>query len=79
MAALLNLCLWCGRFLARRLNSLHPSQVFQEMWKAPEKRVEHLVKELDLGLISDQEELVKICQRVMDAHPDLVRLTFNNT
>lgn len=49
------------------------------MWKAPEKRVEHLVKELDLGLISDQEELVKICQRVMDAHPDLVRLTFNNT
>ncbi|XP_017316574.1 glutamyl-tRNA(Gln) amidotransferase subunit B, mitochondrial [Ictalurus punctatus] len=48
--------------------------VFQEMWKAPEKRVEHLVKELDLGLISDQEELVKICQRVMDAHPDLVQV-----
>ncbi|KAF4071386.1 hypothetical protein AMELA_G00272560 [Ameiurus melas] len=48
--------------------------VFQEMWKAPEKRVEQLVKELDLGLISDQEELVKICQRVMDAHPDLVQV-----
>ncbi|KAF5902201.1 glutamyl-tRNA(Gln) amidotransferase subunit B, mitochondrial, partial [Clarias magur] len=45
--------------------------VFQEMWKAPDKGVEQLVKELDLGLISDREELVKICQRVMDAHPDL--------
>ncbi|MCJ8749065.1 hypothetical protein PDJAM_G00172020 [Pangasius djambal] len=48
--------------------------VFQEMWKAPEKCVEQLVKELDLGLISDREELVKICQRVMDAHPDLVQV-----
>ncbi|MCI4394852.1 hypothetical protein PGIGA_G00173720 [Pangasianodon gigas] len=48
--------------------------VFQEMWKAPEKCVEQLVKELDLGLISDREELVKICQRVMDAHPDLVKV-----
>ncbi|XP_026798737.2 glutamyl-tRNA(Gln) amidotransferase subunit B, mitochondrial isoform X1 [Pangasianodon hypophthalmus] len=48
--------------------------VFQEMWKAPEKCVEQLVKELDLGLISDREELIKICQRVMDAHPDLVQV-----
>ncbi|KAM9450030.1 glutamyl-tRNA(Gln) amidotransferase subunit B, mitochondrial [Clarias gariepinus] len=48
--------------------------VFQEMWKAPDKGVEQLVKELDLGLISDREELVKICQRVMDAHPDLVQV-----
>ncbi|XP_053336071.1 glutamyl-tRNA(Gln) amidotransferase subunit B, mitochondrial [Clarias gariepinus] len=48
--------------------------VFQEMWRAPDKGVEQLVKELDLGLISDREELVKICQRVMDAHPDLVQV-----
>ncbi|XP_060773103.1 glutamyl-tRNA(Gln) amidotransferase subunit B, mitochondrial [Neoarius graeffei] len=48
--------------------------VFQEMWKTPEKRVEQLVKELDLGLINDREELLKICQRVMDAHPDLVQV-----
>ncbi|KAG7314171.1 hypothetical protein KOW79_022667 [Hemibagrus wyckioides] len=48
--------------------------VFQEMWKAPEKGVEQLVKELDLELISDREELVKICQRVLEAHPDLVQV-----
>lgn len=54
----------------------HVAQVFQEMWKAPEKRVEQLVKDLDLGLISDRKELVRICQRVMDARPDLVRLTW---
>ncbi|KAF7686905.1 hypothetical protein HF521_015298 [Silurus meridionalis] len=48
--------------------------VFQEMWKAPEKSVEQLVKELDLGLISDREELIKICQKVMDAHPDLLQV-----
>ncbi|GAA6065782.1 glutamyl-tRNA(Gln) amidotransferase subunit B, mitochondrial isoform X1 [Tachysurus ichikawai] len=49
--------------------------VFQEMWKTPEKCVEQLVRELDLALISDREELLKICQRVMGAHPELVRLT----
>ncbi|XP_060720164.1 glutamyl-tRNA(Gln) amidotransferase subunit B, mitochondrial [Tachysurus vachellii] len=48
--------------------------VFQEMWKTPEKCVEQLVRELDLGLISDREELVKICQRVMGAHPELVQV-----
>lgn len=58
-----------------RLTCVSTLQVFQKMWKAPDKGVEQLVKELDLGLISDREELVKICQRVMDAHPDLVRLT----
>ncbi|XP_027013694.1 glutamyl-tRNA(Gln) amidotransferase subunit B, mitochondrial [Tachysurus fulvidraco] len=48
--------------------------VFQEMWKSPGKCVEQLVRDLDLGLISDGEELVKICQRVMGAHPDLVQV-----
>lgn len=48
--------------------------VFQEMWKTPEKRVDQLVKELDLGLISDREQLVKICQKVIETHPDLVQV-----
>uniref|UniRef100_A0AAR2IQQ0 Asn/Gln amidotransferase domain-containing protein n=1 Tax=Pygocentrus nattereri TaxID=42514 RepID=A0AAR2IQQ0_PYGNA len=46
--------------------------VFQEMWKAPEKAVEQLVKELDLGLVSDREKLLKICQKVVDTHPEQV-------
>ncbi|KAK3507570.1 hypothetical protein QTP70_028649 [Hemibagrus guttatus] len=56
------------------ISSSAAKAVFQEMWKAPEKCVEQLVKELDLGLISDREELIKICQRVMEAHPDLVQV-----
>uniref|UniRef100_W5LQL4 Glutamyl-tRNA(Gln) amidotransferase subunit B, mitochondrial n=1 Tax=Astyanax mexicanus TaxID=7994 RepID=W5LQL4_ASTMX len=49
------------------------SAVFQEMWKTPEKTVRQLVKELDLGLVSDQEQLLKICQRVVDTHPEQVK------
>ncbi|KAI4900885.1 hypothetical protein NFI96_019649 [Prochilodus magdalenae] len=49
-------------------------QVFQEMWKAPEKAVEQLVKELDLGLVSDKEKLLKICRRVVDTHPEQVQV-----
>ncbi|KAG9259940.1 glutamyl-tRNA(Gln) amidotransferase subunit B, mitochondrial [Astyanax mexicanus] len=48
--------------------------VFQEMWKTPEKTVRQLVKELDLGLVSDQEQLLKICQRVVDTHPEQVQV-----
>ncbi|XP_066516775.1 glutamyl-tRNA(Gln) amidotransferase subunit B, mitochondrial [Hoplias malabaricus] len=48
--------------------------VFQEMWKAPEKSVEQLVKELDLGLINDREKLLKICRRVVDSHPEQVQV-----
>ncbi|KAL6466838.1 hypothetical protein MHYP_G00246420, partial [Metynnis hypsauchen] len=48
--------------------------VFQEMWKAPEKAVEQLVKELDLGLVSDREKLLKICQKVVDTHPEQVHV-----
>ncbi|XP_072526527.1 glutamyl-tRNA(Gln) amidotransferase subunit B, mitochondrial [Salminus brasiliensis] len=47
--------------------------VFQEMWKTPEKTVEQLVKELDLGLINDRDKLLKICQRVVDTHPEQVQ------
>lgn len=48
--------------------------VFQEMWKTPEKTVEQLVKELDLGLVSDRDKLLEICQRVVDTHPEQVQV-----
>uniref|UniRef100_A0A4W4ETM4 Glutamyl-tRNA(Gln) amidotransferase subunit B, mitochondrial n=1 Tax=Electrophorus electricus TaxID=8005 RepID=A0A4W4ETM4_ELEEL len=48
--------------------------VFQEMWKLPEKSVKQLVAELDLELISDQEQILQICRRVVDAHPEEVRV-----
>ncbi|RXN12302.1 glutamyl-tRNA(Gln) amidotransferase subunit mitochondrial [Labeo rohita] len=48
--------------------------VFQEMWKAPEKKVGQIVKEQDLWMINDKEELQKICQRVVDSHPEEVQI-----
>jgi len=47
-------------------------QVFQEMWKATEKTVGQIVKEQDLWMINDKEELRKICQRVIDRHTEEV-------
>lgn len=43
------------------------------MWKAPEKKVGQIVKEQDLWMINDKEELQKICQRVVDSHPEEVK------
>ncbi|XP_062865267.1 glutamyl-tRNA(Gln) amidotransferase subunit B, mitochondrial [Trichomycterus rosablanca] len=55
------------------ISSSAAKAIFQEMWRAPEKCVKQLVKELDLGLISDREELIKICQRVIETNPELVQ------
>jgi len=42
------------------------------MWKATEKTVGQIVKEQDLWMINDKEELRKICQRVIDRHTEEV-------
>lgn len=42
------------------------------MWKVPEKTAGHIVKELDLWMIKDREELWRICQGVVDRHPEEV-------
>lgn len=42
------------------------------MWKVPEKTAGQIVKELDLWMINDREELWRICQGVVDRHPEEV-------
>ena len=31
------------------------------------------MREQDLGLVCDSSDLQRVCQRVLDSHPDLVR------
>ncbi|XP_016148065.1 glutamyl-tRNA(Gln) amidotransferase subunit B, mitochondrial [Sinocyclocheilus grahami] len=56
------------------ISSSTAKQVFQEMWKAPEKTVGQIVKEQDLWMINDKEELQKICKRIVDSHPEEVQI-----
>ncbi|XP_051757766.1 glutamyl-tRNA(Gln) amidotransferase subunit B, mitochondrial [Ctenopharyngodon idella] len=56
------------------ISSSTAKQVFQEMWKAPEKTVGQIVKEQNLWMINDKEELRKICQRVVDSHTEEVQI-----
>uniref|UniRef100_A0A673MRR3 Glutamyl-tRNA(Gln) amidotransferase subunit B, mitochondrial n=1 Tax=Sinocyclocheilus rhinocerous TaxID=307959 RepID=A0A673MRR3_9TELE len=56
------------------ISSSTAKQVFQEMWKAPEKTVGQIVKEQDLWMINDKEELQKICKRIVNSHPEEVQI-----
>ncbi|XP_056121066.1 glutamyl-tRNA(Gln) amidotransferase subunit B, mitochondrial [Rhinichthys klamathensis goyatoka] len=56
------------------ISSSTAKQVFQEMWKATEKTVGQIVKEQDLWMINDKEELRKICQRIVDRHTEEVQI-----
>lgn len=56
------------------ISSSTAKQVFQEMWKAPEKTVGQIVKEQDLWMINDKEEIRKICQRVVDSNTEEVQI-----
>ncbi|CAM4494315.1 unnamed protein product [Leuciscus chuanchicus] len=56
------------------ISSSTAKQVFQEMWKAPEKTVGQIVKEQDLWMINDKEELRKICQRIVDRYTEEVQI-----
>uniref|UniRef100_A0A673HJF6 Glutamyl-tRNA(Gln) amidotransferase, subunit B n=1 Tax=Sinocyclocheilus rhinocerous TaxID=307959 RepID=A0A673HJF6_9TELE len=56
------------------ISSSTAKQVFQEMWKAPEKTVGQIVKEQDLWMIKDKEKLQNICQSVVDSHPEEVQI-----
>ncbi|XP_026059564.1 glutamyl-tRNA(Gln) amidotransferase subunit B, mitochondrial isoform X1 [Carassius auratus] len=59
---------------AGHISSSTAKQVFQEMWKAPEKTVGQIVKEQDLWMINDKEELQQICKRIVDSHPEEVQI-----
>lgn len=56
------------------ISSSTAKKVFQEMWKTPEKTVEQIVKEQDLWMINDKEELRQICQRIVDSHSEEVQI-----
>ncbi|KAJ8000651.1 hypothetical protein DPEC_G00182580 [Dallia pectoralis] len=48
-------------------------QVFQELWRAPGKTVQQIVQEKDLRIVSDTTEIHRICQEVVDSHPEQVQ------
>uniref|UniRef100_A0A7N8WT98 Glutamyl-tRNA(Gln) amidotransferase subunit B, mitochondrial n=1 Tax=Mastacembelus armatus TaxID=205130 RepID=A0A7N8WT98_9TELE len=54
------------------ISSSVAKQVFQEMWRSSDKSPLHIIQEQDLGLVSDATQLHKICQKVVDLHPDEV-------
>ncbi|CAF90711.1 unnamed protein product, partial [Tetraodon nigroviridis] len=55
-----------------QISSSVAKQVFQEMWRSPGKTAEQIIREKDLGLVSDAAQLHSICQEVVEAHPDEV-------
>uniref|UniRef100_A0A096MCC8 Glutamyl-tRNA(Gln) amidotransferase subunit B, mitochondrial n=1 Tax=Poecilia formosa TaxID=48698 RepID=A0A096MCC8_POEFO len=58
---------------AGRISSSAAKQVFQEMWRSPGKAAPQIIQERDLGLVSDDADLHRICQKVVESHPDEVR------
>ncbi|XP_040042466.2 glutamyl-tRNA(Gln) amidotransferase subunit B, mitochondrial [Gasterosteus aculeatus] len=52
-------------------------QVFQDMWRSPGKTAPQIIREGDLGLVSDTTQLHNICQEVVDSHPDAVHAIRN--
>ncbi|KAK5865688.1 hypothetical protein PBY51_019937 [Eleginops maclovinus] len=54
------------------ISSSAARRVFQEMWRSPGKTAAQIIQEQDLGLVSDTSQLHSICQKVLDAHPDVV-------
>ncbi|XP_030207394.1 glutamyl-tRNA(Gln) amidotransferase subunit B, mitochondrial [Gadus morhua] len=58
---------------AGHISSTVAKQVLGEMWRDPGRRAPEVVREQDLGLVCDSSDLQRVCQRVLDSHPDLVR------
>ncbi|XP_041729219.2 glutamyl-tRNA(Gln) amidotransferase subunit B, mitochondrial isoform X2 [Coregonus clupeaformis] len=56
-----------------QISSSVAKQVFQELWKTPGKTAQQIVKEQDLGMVNDSTEIHRICQKVVDSHPDQVQ------
>uniref|UniRef100_A0AAZ3Q2K9 Glutamyl-tRNA(Gln) amidotransferase subunit B, mitochondrial n=1 Tax=Oncorhynchus tshawytscha TaxID=74940 RepID=A0AAZ3Q2K9_ONCTS len=56
-----------------QISSSIAKQVFQELWKTPGKTAQQIVKEQDLGMVNDSTEIYRICQKVVDSHPDQVQ------
>ncbi|XP_034543318.1 glutamyl-tRNA(Gln) amidotransferase subunit B, mitochondrial [Notolabrus celidotus] len=59
------------------ISSSAAKQVFQEMWISPRKTASEIIQEKELGLVSDTSHLQRICQRVVDSHPEEVQAIRN--
>ncbi|XP_074551486.1 glutamyl-tRNA(Gln) amidotransferase subunit B, mitochondrial [Halichoeres trimaculatus] len=59
------------------ISSSAAKQVFQEMWISPGKTASEIIQEKELGLVSDTSHLQRICQKVVDSHPDEVQAIRN--
>ncbi|XP_038569039.1 glutamyl-tRNA(Gln) amidotransferase subunit B, mitochondrial [Micropterus salmoides] len=59
------------------ISSSVAKQVFQEMWRSSGKTAPQIIQEQDLGLVSDTAQLHRICQEVVDSHPDEVHAIRN--
>ncbi|KAM9769239.1 glutamyl-tRNA(Gln) amidotransferase subunit B, mitochondrial isoform 1-T2 [Menidia menidia] len=55
------------------ISSSVAKQVFQEMWRSAGKTAPQIIREQDLGLVSDAAQLHSICQKVVDSHPNEVQ------
>ncbi|KAG9344059.1 hypothetical protein JZ751_012538 [Albula glossodonta] len=58
---------------AGRVSSSAAKTVFQELWNGAGRSAAQIVEELDLGLVDNSTELLRICQHVIDSHPDEVQ------
>ncbi|KAJ8271845.1 hypothetical protein COCON_G00107040 [Conger conger] len=56
-----------------RVSSSAAKTVFQELWKGSGRSPAQIVEEQDLGLVDDSTEIQRICQSVIDSHPEEVR------
>uniref|UniRef100_A0AAY5KDB2 Glutamyl-tRNA(Gln) amidotransferase subunit B, mitochondrial n=1 Tax=Esox lucius TaxID=8010 RepID=A0AAY5KDB2_ESOLU len=56
-----------------QISSSVAKQVFQELWRAPGKTAQQIIQEQDLGIVSNTTEIHRICQKVVDSHPDQVQ------
>ncbi|XP_023654864.1 glutamyl-tRNA(Gln) amidotransferase subunit B, mitochondrial [Paramormyrops kingsleyae] len=58
---------------AGRISSPAAKLVFQELWKGTGRSAEQIVEQQDLGVMRDHGEIERICQSVIDSHPEEVR------
>uniref|UniRef100_A0A3B3TCG5 Glutamyl-tRNA(Gln) amidotransferase subunit B, mitochondrial n=1 Tax=Paramormyrops kingsleyae TaxID=1676925 RepID=A0A3B3TCG5_9TELE len=57
-----------------RATGWYSASVFQELWKGTGRSAEQIVEQQDLGVMRDHGEIERICQSVIDSHPEEVSL-----
>uniref|UniRef100_A0A8C2UZY5 Glutamyl-tRNA(Gln) amidotransferase subunit B, mitochondrial n=1 Tax=Chinchilla lanigera TaxID=34839 RepID=A0A8C2UZY5_CHILA len=57
---------------SKAISSSAAKQVFEELWKGEAKTAAQIVSEKQLELMQDQEALERLCQSMMEGHPQVV-------